>query len=142
MAIFSTFFLKQYRPKKCLLWYSRSQNAFLGYKTKKFKKSKNWHLSNGVNPLFGSKNGHFLTIFLGNIGLKNVFYDILKTKKKPLYAIKTTSSKTRKVDIYRKGLIHGFGPNMAIFSTFLFRQYRPEKCLLWYSRTKKRLSKG
>ena len=29
----------------------------------------------------------------------------------------------------------------AHFSKFLFRQYRPEKCLLRYSRTKKRLSR-
>ena len=33
--------------------------AFLGYKNKKFKKSKNWHFSNRVNPWFWSKNGHF-----------------------------------------------------------------------------------
>ena len=35
------------------------KNAFLGYKNKKFKKSKNCHFSNGVNPWFWSKNGHF-----------------------------------------------------------------------------------
>ena len=40
------------------------KNAFLGYKNKKFKKSKNWHFSKGVNPLFWSKNGRFSTFFL------------------------------------------------------------------------------
>ena len=35
------------------------KNAFLAYKNKKFKKSKNWHFSKGVNPWFWSKNGHF-----------------------------------------------------------------------------------
>ena len=35
------------------------KNAFLRYKNKKFKQSKNWHFSNGVNPWFWSKNGHF-----------------------------------------------------------------------------------
>ena len=34
------------------------KNAFLGYKKKKFKKSKN-HVSKGVNPWFGSINGDF-----------------------------------------------------------------------------------
>ena len=29
---------------------------------------------------------------------------------------------------------------MASFSNFFYRQYRPEKCVLRYSRTKKRLS--
>ena len=38
-------------------------------------------------------------------------------------------------------LTHAFGPKMAIFPTFFLRQYRPGKCLLRYSRTKKHLSK-
>ena len=61
------------------------KNAFLGYKNKKFKKSKNWDFSKGVNPWFWSKNRHF-------------------------------------------------------FMSFLFLQYRPGKCVLKYSRKKKRLS--
>ena len=39
------------------------QNAFLDYKNKNFKKSKNWHFSKGVNPSFTSKNGHFSNFF-------------------------------------------------------------------------------
>ena len=58
------------------------KNAFLGYNIQKFKKSKNWHFSKGVNPWFWSKNGHFSNFFfLGNIGQENVFHDILKRKK-------------------------------------------------------------
>ena len=61
---FSTFFFfTQYRPGKCLLRYSRTKNAFLCYKYKKFKKSKNWHVSNVVNPWFWSKNGHCSNFF-------------------------------------------------------------------------------
>ena len=57
------------------------KNAFLSYKSKQFIKSKNWHFSKGVNPGFWSKNAHFSNIFfLGNIGLENVFYDILERK--------------------------------------------------------------
>ena len=57
------------------------KNAFLGYKNKKSKKSKNWHFSKGVNPWFWSKNGHFFKVFLlRNIGQENVFYDILERK--------------------------------------------------------------
>ena len=58
-------------------------NDFLGYKNKKFKKSKNGHFLKGLNPLFSSKNGHFPSIF--------------------------------------------------------FKQYRHGKCLLRYSRARKRL---
>ena len=35
------------------------KNASLGYKNDKFKKSKNWDFSKGVNPWFWSKIGHF-----------------------------------------------------------------------------------
>ena len=34
------------------------KNAFLAYKNKKFKKSKNWHISKAVNPWIWSKNGN------------------------------------------------------------------------------------
>ena len=55
------------------------ENAFLGYKQKNFKKSKNWHFTKGVNPWFWSKNGHFFNFyFLGIIGQENVFDDILQ----------------------------------------------------------------
>ena len=55
------------------------KHAFLGYKKKKFKKSKNWHFSKGVNPWVWSKIGHFSICFvLANIGQEKVFYDILE----------------------------------------------------------------
>ena len=76
---FQSFFSRQYRPGKVLLRYSRKKNAFLSYKNKKFKKSKNLHFSE--NPWFWSKNGHFFNfLFFGNIGQKNVFYHILEQK--------------------------------------------------------------
>ena len=39
------------------------KNVSLDYKNKKFKNSKNWHFSKGVNPWFWSKNGHFSNFF-------------------------------------------------------------------------------
>ena len=59
----------------------KQKKAFLDYKNKKFKKSKNSHFSKGVNPWFWTKNGHFyIFFFLGNIDQENVFYDILERK--------------------------------------------------------------
>ena len=79
---FSPFFFTQYRPGKCLLRYSTTKKAFLGYKKKKMKESKNWDFSKKVNPWFWSKNGHFSNFyFLGNIDQEDVFYDILERKK-------------------------------------------------------------
>ena len=71
----------------------------------------------------------FQLFFLGNIGQENVFYDILE-RQNAFLSYKSRSSKSRKIDIFPKGLTHGFNPKMTIFPTFFFRQYRPGKCLL------------
>ena len=94
------------------------KNPFLGYKNNKFKKSKNWHFSKGVNPWFWSKNGHFSNFFLGNIGHENHFYDILE-RKNAFLGYKKKRSKSQKINIFLKGFTHGFGPKLAIFPTFL-----------------------
>ena len=114
-------------------------NAFLGFKRKKFKKSKNSHFSKGVNPQFWSKNGYFSNFFFPAIQARKMFLTIFQNKKKtPFQAIKTRSSKSHKIDIFAKGLTHAFGPKIAIFPGLFFRQYRLGKCLLRYSRTKKK----
>ena len=82
MAIFPTFFLGNISQENVFYNIVEPKHTFLDYKSKKFKKSKNWHFSNGVNPWFWSKNNHFSNnFFLGNVGQKNVFYDILEPKK-------------------------------------------------------------
>ena len=81
----------------------------------------------------------FHVFFLGNIGQENVFYNILEIKNAYL-ALKTTRLKSRKSEIFPKGLTHSFGQNMAIFPCLFFRQYTPGKFVLQYSRRKKRLS--
>ena len=77
MANFHLFFLGNVGMENVFYDILERKNDFLGYKNKKFKKSKYWHFSKGVNPLFWSKNGHFPFFFLGNIAMENVFYDIL-----------------------------------------------------------------
>ena len=116
------------------------KNAFLGYKNKKLKKSRSWHFSKGVNPWFWSKNGFFFNfLLLGKKGQENVFYDIMK-RKNAFLGNKNKKSKKSKNWHFSKGVMPGFASKMAIFPTFLFRQYKPGKCLLCYSRTKKRFS--
>ena len=48
-------------------------------------------------------------------------FTIFENEKTPFYAIKTRSLKSRKIDIFRKGLTHGFGPKMAIFRLYWFK---------------------
>ena len=59
MAIFPPFFLGNIGQENVFYDILERKKAFLGYKDKKFKKSKNCHFSKGVNPWFWSKNGHF-----------------------------------------------------------------------------------
>ena len=116
------------------------KNAFLGYKNKKFKKSKNWHFLKGLTHGFVPKIAIFPTFFLGNIGHENVFYGIFE-QKNASQGYKKKKFKKSKNWHFLKGITHGFAPKIAIFPTFFFRQYTQGKCLLWYSRTKKRLSR-
>ena len=117
------------------------KNAFLGQKTWSSKSLKIDFFSRRDNPKLWSKNGHFSNFFfLGNLGPENVFYDILEPKNAFL-GQKNKKFKKSKIDIFLKGLTHGFGPRMAICPTIFFRQYKPGKCLLLYSKTKKHLSR-
>ena len=56
---FQLFFLGNIGHENVFSDILEQKNAFLSYKNKKFKKSKNWDFSKGVNPWFWSKNGHF-----------------------------------------------------------------------------------
>ena len=64
MTIFTTFFFFCKIDQENVFYdILKQKNALLGYKNKKFKKSKKSHFSKGVNPCFWSKNGHFFNIF-------------------------------------------------------------------------------
>ena len=80
---FSNFFLLGKRGQKNVFYeILERKNPCLGYKNKKFKKSKHWHFSKGVSPWFLSKTGPFFNFyFLCNIGQENVFYNILERRK-------------------------------------------------------------
>ena len=77
-------------------------NTFLSYKNKKFKKSKKWHFSKGVNQWFWSKNGHFSNfLFLGNIGQEKVFYHILELNSAFLGYKNKKSQKEHKLTFFK-----------------------------------------
>ena len=141
MAIFPTFFFQAIQARKMsFMIFQNEKTPFQAIKTRSPKSPKIDIFPKGLTHGFGSKMAIFPTFFLANIGQENAFYDILE-QKTAFWAIKTRSSKSRKIEIFPKLLTHGFGPKMAIFPTFFFRQYRPGKCLLRYSRAKKRLSR-
>ena len=138
---FILFFLGNIGQENVFYDILKRKNAFLGYKNKKFKKSKNYHFSKGVNPWFWSKNGVFSNFFFKQYRPEKCLLWYSKTKKRPSRLKNTRSSIKPKIDIFPEGLTHGFGPKMAIFPTSFFREYSPWKRLLWNSRTKKLLSR-
>ena len=118
------------------------KNAFLGYKKKKLKKSKNWHFSKGVNPWFLSKNGHFSNfVFSRNIGQANVVYDTLEGKNAFLGYKNKKLKKAKNWHFFQRGEPMVLVQKWPFFQLGFFMQYRPGKCLLRYCRTKKRLSR-
>ena len=138
---FQLFFLGNTGQENVFYDILERKNAFLGYKKKKFKKSKNWHFCKGVNPCFWSKNGHFFNFsFLANLGQENILYDILEQK---IAFLRYKNNKFKKFTSWHfsKGVNPCFCSKNGHFSNFFFRQFRPRKCLLRYSRTKKRLSR-
>ena len=139
---FQVFFLGNIDQENVSYDILERKNAFLGYKNKKIKKSKNWHFSKGVNPWFLSKNGHFPNFFFwGNIDQENVFYHILE-RKNAFLGYKNKKFKKSNNWHFSKGVNWWFWYKNGHFSNlFFFRQYRPGKCLLRYSRTKKCFSR-
>ena len=79
------------------------KNASLGFKNKKFKKSKNSHFSKRVSPRFWSKNGHFSNFFLKVIQARKMYFPIFQNEKMPFQAIKMRSSKSRKLTFFSRG---------------------------------------
>ena len=104
MAIFPTFFFRQYSQKNVFYDILERKNAFLDYKNKKFKKSNNWHFSKGVNPWFWSKTCHFSNFFFyDNIGQENVFYDILERINAFLDYKNKKFKKSKNWNFYQRG---------------------------------------
>ena len=106
MAIFPTFFLGNINQENVFDDILERKNAFLAYKNKKSKKSKNWHFSKGLTHRFGPKMAIFPTFFLGNIGQVNVFYDILERRNAFLGYKNHKFKKSECWD--SKGFTHGF----------------------------------
>ena len=142
MAIFSTSFFQVIQArKKCFTTFQNEKMPFQAIKTRSSKRGKIAIFPKGLTHGFGTKKAIFSTCFLQAIQAMKMIFTIFQNEKTPFQAIKTTSSKSPKIDIFAKGLTHGLCPKMAIFATFCFIEYSPRKYLLRYVRTKKRLSK-
>ena len=112
---------RQYRPGKCLLRHSKTKKTPLqATKTRSSKSRKIDIFPKGLTHDFGPKMAIFTSFFFYAIQSRKIYSMIFQNEKTPFQAIKTRRSKSRKIEIFPKGLTHGFGPKMAIFPTFFF----------------------
>ena len=123
---FQLFFLGNMEQENIFYDILQRKNAFLGYKNKKFKNSKNSQFFKGVNSWFWFKNGHFSNFFFRQQRPENVFYDILE-RKNAFIDYKNKKFKKSKIELFPNGLTNGFGRKMAIFSTFSFYEIQALK---------------
>ena len=128
MAIFPTFLFQAIQARKMSLMIL--QNDKTPFQAIKNRSRKIDIFPRGLTHGFGPKMAIFPTFSFQAIQARKMSFMIFQNEKTPFYAIKTRSLKSGKIDIFPKGLTHGFGQKMAIFPTFFFRQYRPGKCLL------------
>ena len=112
--------------------------AFVGYKNKKFKKSKNLHFSKGVNPQFWTKIAIFQLFYLGNISQKNVFYDILE-RKNAFLGYKNKKFEKSKHSPFSKGVKPWFLSKNGFFGTFIFYVIQARKMSFTIFQNEKRL---
>ena len=99
------------------------QNEKKPLQTKKSRSSKSKKIdifSKVLSHGFAPKKAIFPTFFFQAIYDRKMSFATFQNKKTPFQAIKRRSSKSRKTDIFSKGLTQGFGPKMAIFPTFFF----------------------
>ena len=142
MAIFLNSFFQAIQARKMSFTiFQKEKTPFQAIKTRSSKSRKIDFFLNGLTHGFGLKMAIIWNSFFQAIQARKMSFTIFQNEKTPFQAIKTRNSKSRKIDIFPKGLTHGFGPNMAIFPIFFFRQYRLGKCFLRYSRGEKRSSR-
>ena len=141
-SFFQLFFFHAIQTRKMSFTiFQKEKMPFEVIKTRSSKSRKMDIFLKGLTHGFGSKFVIFPIFFSQAIYARKMSFTIFQKEKMPFEVIKTRSSKSRKIDIFPNGLTHGLGTKMAIFPTFFFRQYGPGKCLLLYSRTKKRISR-
>ena len=85
--------------------------------------------------VFVEKWPFFQFFFLGNIGKENDFYDILERKNAFLDYKNQKFKKTKNSHFSKKPMV--LVQKWQFFQLFFFRKYRPRKCLLRYSSSKK-----
>ena len=140
MAIFPPFFYAIQARKMSFTIFQNEKTPFQAIKTRSSKSRKIDIFPKGLTHGFGRKIAIFPTLFFQAIQNRKMSFRIFQSEKTPFQAINTRSLKTRKIDIFPKGLTHGLGKRMPIFQLFswaiqsrkmCFTIFWKEKRLFW-----------
>ena len=138
LALFATFFFQAIQARKMsFAIFQNEKTPFQAIKTRSSKSRKIDIFPKGLTHGFGPKMAIFLTSFFA-IQARSMSFTIFQNEKPPFQAIKTRSSKSQKIDIFPKGLTHGFGLKMALFPTFIFCVTQARKMSFTIFQNKKR----
>ena len=104
--------------KMCFTIFQNETTPFQAIKTTSFKSRKIGIFPRGLTRGVGPKMAIFPNFFFQAIQARKMSFMIFQNEKTPFQAIKTRSSKSRKIDIFPKGLTHGFAQKLVIFASF------------------------
>ena len=123
------FFFRKFRPGKCLLLYSRTKKRLSRLlKKKSLRSGKIDIFPKGLTNAFGPKMADFPPFFFfKGIQARKMSFTICQNEKTSYQTIKTRKLKSRKIDIFPKGLTHDFGPKQAHICKFFFQPREARK---------------
>ena len=115
--------------------FQTEKTPFQAIKTRSLKSRKIDILLKGLTHGFGPKMVIFKTFFIQAIQARKMPFTIFYNEKTPFQAIKTSTSNSRKIDIFPKELTHGFCPKKGHFSNFFFQAiwYRKMSFTIFYN---------
>ena len=126
--LFFRLFFRQYRVAKLSFTkFQKEKKLFYAIKTRSLKSRKIGIFQQRLTHGFGPKKAIFSNSFFLAIQARKMSFTINQNEKTPFQGIKTRGSNSRKIDIFPKGLTHGFGPKMAIFPNFFFQASQESK---------------
>ena len=107
--------------KMCFTIFQKEKTPFQAIKTRSLKSCKIdiFPKGNGFGPWFWSKIGHFCMFLFQAKQARKMCFTIFQKEKTPFQAIKTRSSKSRKIEIFPQGLVHGLVQNRPFLHVFI-----------------------
>ena len=107
--------------------FQNEKTPFQAVKTRSSNIRKIDIFAKGFSHGFGLKTALFPSFIFHLIQARKMSFTVFQQKKKPFQAINKKTLKSQKIDIFPRGLTHGFGPKMALFPTFFFQAIQDRK---------------